>query len=117
MQIHELFRLTMDRHGIKGKDLAEKVGIGKDHLSQIRCGRKWVSPEVFVKLLEGMDELAPGSRRYFCELLANEPLGNEPQSDLVKLVENANDEEIDTVLSLIGYRWKNSIKNHSAIAV
>ncbi|GBE95727.1 helix-turn-helix domain-containing protein [Nostoc cycadae] len=119
MQIHEIFKMAMDKHGIKGKDLAEKVGIGKDHLSQFRCGKKWVSPEVFVKLLEGMDELAPGSRKYFCELLANEPLGK-GQSSLVKLVENANEEEIDTVLSLIGYRWKTGIKNHSnhsAIAV
>jgi transcriptional regulator with XRE-family HTH domain len=114
MQIHEIFKATMDRHGIKGKDLAEKAGIGKDHLSQFRNGKKWVSPEVFISLLKGMDEIAPGSRRYFCELLAEEPLSLEEDDNdrrLVKMVENASDEEIEEILLTIGREWKKRLYN------
>ncbi|OCQ92252.1 hypothetical protein BCD64_00090 [Nostoc sp. MBR 210] len=120
MKIHEVFRETMDNNGISSKDLAELVNVSQNHLSQFRSGRKWISPELFEALLEGMEELSPGSRRYFCELLAGEPLCSitkEKKEFIRELVENASEEEIDFILSVVGYRWKAGIKNYSAIAV
>jgi transcriptional regulator with XRE-family HTH domain len=127
MQICQLFKQAMDRHGIQGKELAELAGISQNHLSQFRSGKKWVSPEVFVALLEGMDQLAPGSRAYFCELLAQKPL-SQPQNDssnLKKMIEAADEEEIDEILLIIGRKWKQnaaiggrySLNKNGAIAV
>ncbi|MBC1237599.1 helix-turn-helix transcriptional regulator [Nostoc sp. 2RC] len=115
MQIHEIFKETMDRHHIQGKQLAAIAGIGKDHLSQFRNGKKWISPEVFMSLLEGMEKLAPGSRRYFCELLAQEPLSEEENNgrQLVEMLEKASDEEIEEILLGIGREWKKRLYNPS----
>lgn len=127
MQICQLFKQTMDRHGIQGKELAELAGISQNHLSQFRSGKKWVSPEVFAALLEGMDQLAPGSRAYFCELLAQKPLsiGQNEGSSLKKMIEAADEEEIDEILLIIGRKWKQntaiagrySLNKNGAIAV
>ncbi|MBD2245161.1 helix-turn-helix transcriptional regulator [Nostoc sp. FACHB-888] len=109
MQIYQLFKQAMDRHGIQGKELAVLAGISQNHLSQFRSGHKWVSPEVFAALLEGMDQLSPGSRRYFCQLLAEKPLSEKEDSGrkLIEMIENANDEEMELVLLAIGRKWKN----------
>lgn len=108
MQICQLFKQAMDRHGIQGKELAELANISQNHLSQFRSGKKWVSPEVFAALLEGMDQLAPGSRAYFCELLAQKPLlqGQNDGSKLKEMIEAADEEEIDEILLIIGRKWK-----------
>jgi transcriptional regulator with XRE-family HTH domain len=113
MEIYQLFKQAMDRYGIQGKELAALAGISPNHLSQFRSGHKWVSPEVFAALLEGMDQLCPGSRRYFCELLAQEPLSQEEDSGrkLVELIETANDDEIEAALLALGRKWKTSKQN------
>jgi len=108
-QIHLLIKQTMDRYGIRGKDLAEIAGIGASHISDVRSGKKWVSPEVFIALLEGMDTLAPGSRHYFCQLLAGEELSSKKATvgeKIAELIEVADDNDIETALLAIGRKWK-----------
>lgn len=113
MQICQLFKEAMDKYGIQSKELAELAGISQNHLSQFRSGRKWISPEVFAGLLEGMDQLSPGSRAYFCELLAQKPLslGQNNDSKLKEMIEAADEEEIDEILLIIGRKWKTSKQN------
>lgn len=118
--IHEAFKKAMDHYGVRGKDLAELVGISKTHISEFRNGKNWVTEETLEALLRGMEQLSPGSRRYFCELLAGEPLNmvTREKKELIKeLIENASEEEVDFIMSVVGYRWKEGIKNYSAIAV
>jgi transcriptional regulator with XRE-family HTH domain len=126
MQICQLFKEAMDRYGIQSKELAELAGISSNHLSQFRSGRKWISPEVFAALLEGMDQLSPGSRAYFCQLLAQKPLQAENNgNNLKELIEAADEEEIDEILLIIGRKWKQnaaiggrySLNKNGAIAV
>lgn len=108
-QVHLLLKQAMDRYQIRGKDLAAVAGIGSSHISDIRSGKKWVSPEVFVGILEGMDKLAPGSRHYFCQLLAGEELSSENSTigdKIVELIEIANDDEMEQLLLAIGRKWK-----------
>ncbi|MHC5720927.1 MAG: XRE family transcriptional regulator, partial [Nostoc sp.] len=64
-------------------------------------------------LLEGMDKLSPGSRRYFCQLLAEKPLseGEDDAKKLIEMIEAADEEEIDAVLLTIGRKWKTSKQN------
>lgn len=112
MQIYQLFKQAMDRHGIQGKELAALAGISQNHLSQFRSGHKWVSPEVFAALLEGMDELAPGSRKYFCQLLAEEPLAERDTSKrLAEMIEAADEDEMEAALLAIGRKWKRTRQN------
>ncbi|MEA5569149.1 helix-turn-helix transcriptional regulator [Anabaena sp. UHCC 0399] len=106
-QIHQLFKQSMDRYGVQGKELAVLAGISPNHLSEFRNGKKWVSPEVLTALLEGMDKIAPGSRRYFCQLLAEEPLGESDKSGrLAQMIEAADDDEMEAAMIAIGRKWK-----------
>jgi transcriptional regulator with XRE-family HTH domain len=108
MQIHQLFKQAMDKYGVSGKELAALAGISQNHLSQFRSGHKWVSPDVFMSLLEGMDQLSPGSRRYFCQMLAEKPLSQEKDNGrrLVEMIEAADDDEMEAALLAIGRKWK-----------
>ena len=109
--IHELFKQTMNRYGIRGKDLAPLAGISPNHLSEFRSGKTWISPEVFLGMLEGMEKLAPGSRQYFCELLNEKPLPEKTNigEKLVALIEAADDDEMEQLLLSIGRKWKRDI--------
>ncbi|WP_414552511.1 helix-turn-helix domain-containing protein [Anabaena sp. CCY 0017] len=111
MQIYQLFKQAMDKYGIQGKELAALAGISQNHLSQFRSGNKWISPEVFAALLEAMDELAPGSRLYFCQLLANQPLQADKKTNIVEIIEAADEEEVEAALLAIGRKWKRMMQN------
>ncbi|MHC5717772.1 MAG: XRE family transcriptional regulator, partial [Nostoc sp.] len=84
-QIHQLFKRAMDRYGVQSKQLADLAEISAVHLSEFRNGRKWLSQDVFESLLEGMEQLSPGSKRYFCELLAGEQL-REKEDNVLTLI-------------------------------
>ncbi|MHC5762963.1 helix-turn-helix domain-containing protein [Nostoc sp.] len=113
--IHQLFKQAQDIYGIKGKELAKLAGISANHLSDFRSGKTWLSPEVLMSLLAAMDELAPGSRRYFCQLLADQPVPTKKSSvgeKLVELIELADDDEMEAAMMAIGRKWKRSRVSH-----
>ncbi len=114
-QIHLLIKQTMDRYGIVGKELASAAGIGQSHISDIRTGRKWASEEVFAALLEGMEQIAPGSRLYFCQLLADEHLSTTKTvgEKIAELIEVADDNDIDIAMKAIGSKWKRERQQRS----
>ena len=108
-RINESFVIAMSEYGIKAKELAELVGISPQQVTEFRRGRSWVSQETFESLLENMDRLSPGSKRYFCSLLANQPIERtDKKQQLIDMIENANPEEIEAVLLAIGRKWKKS---------
>ena len=110
-KIHELFKQAMSNYGIKVKDLAEYAGISAQHLTEFRQGRKWVSEETLESLLENMDHLSPGSKKYFCQLLANQSVSKPDNKKLlVALIENATSDEIEAALLAIGRKWKQEDK-------
>ncbi len=107
MKVHELFKLAQDRYGIRGKELAPLVGITVNHLSEFRSGKTWLREETFTAMLTGMDELAPGSRRYFCQLLAEESVKEATVGErLVQLIDAADNDEMEQVILAIGRKWK-----------
>lgn len=65
------FDKTLRYHRITGKALHERTGVSENHISEFRKGGN-VSAAIMAKLLEGMEELAPGSKLHFCLLLAGE---------------------------------------------
>ncbi|AFZ61287.1 helix-turn-helix transcriptional regulator [Anabaena cylindrica FACHB-243] len=106
-RIHQLFALSMNRYGVKGKELADIVGISPQHITEFRKGRSWVSEDTFESMLEGMDHLSPGSKKYFCELLANQSIARMDNKQLlVDLIDNANADEVEAALLAIGRKWK-----------
>jgi transcriptional regulator with XRE-family HTH domain len=111
-RINELFVTTMSKYGIRAKELAELIGISPQQVTQFRKGKSWVSQETFEAILENMDHLSPGSKRYFCSLMANEAIARtDKKQQLIEMIENANSEEIEAVLLAIGRKWKKSNSN------
>ena len=54
MAIHEIFKRSMDRYGVRGKDLAITAGVSAQHVTDFRQGRKWVSESTLEALLRGL---------------------------------------------------------------
>lgn len=92
--MHEIFDKTLKRYAIKAKALSDLTGVSQNHISEFRGGKlkTGVTTDCLMRLLVGMDDLSPGARRYFCDLLAekkNQPQGF--QSELEFYI-NASDE-------------------------
>jgi hypothetical protein len=78
--MNEIFRQTQDHFDIKNKDLAEAVGISAKHISYFRWGRGDMSVKLLWRLIQAMDEMAPGARQYFGDLVCDrQPLIVESQ--------------------------------------
>jgi DNA-binding Xre family transcriptional regulator len=106
-KIHELVKLAMDRYGVKGTELSKIAGISTNHISQFRNGKAWLTEDTLENMLEAMDHLSPGSKKYFCELLANQHISRMDNKQLlIDLIENANADEVEAALLAIGRKWK-----------
>jgi hypothetical protein len=113
-KINEHFVTAMSKYGIKAKELAELVGISAQQITEFRRGRSWVSQETFESILENMDHLSPGSKRYFCSLIANQEISKKDNKQiLIDMIENANAEEIEIVLLAIGRKWAATSKQNN----
>ena len=86
--IGQLIDRTMKKYGIVGKQLAEIANISETHLSQFRNSKTHLADDRLVSLLEGMEELAPGSRVYFCQQLSNQPLNIVDEEGLEELIDS-----------------------------
>lgn len=112
-KINEHFVTAMSKYGIKAKELAELVGISAQQITEFRRGRSWVSQETFESILENMDNLSPGSKRYFCSLMANQEISRTDNKQiLIDMIENANSEEIEAALLAIGRKWAATSKQN-----
>ena len=113
-KINEHFVTAMSKYGIKAKELAELVGISAQQITEFRRGRSWVSQETFESILENMDHLSPGSKIYFCSLIANQEISKKYNKQiLIDMIENANAEEIEIVLLAIGRKWAATSKQNN----
>lgn len=102
--IHELFDQTLKRYGIQAKALSGLSGVSQNHISEFRGGKlkTGVTTDCLYRLLVAMDELSPGSRRYFCDLLAgkkNQPQGF--QAELEFYINAADEAELESAMLLI----------------
>ncbi|MCL1475827.1 hypothetical protein [Argonema antarcticum] len=103
MLIHEAFNETLKRYRIGGRALAQAAAVSESLVSHFRHGKTGVTDQMLDKLLQGMQEIAPGSRKYFCSLIAGEPAG---VSTVEKVIEAISEEEIPELLMAIARRWK-----------
>lgn len=99
MLIHEAFDQTLKKYGITGKALSELTGVSTAHISQFRNGKGGaVSHTTLEDLLNGMEQLAPGSRFGFCLLLAGK---NPEQLGTDVLVQSMDDRQLKSLLLLV----------------
>lgn len=103
MLIHEAFNETLKRYRIGGRALAQAAEVSESLVSQFRHGKTGVTNEMIDKLLQGMQQIAPGSRKYFCSLVAGEPAG---VTTVEKIIEAISEDEIPELLMAIAQRWR-----------
>ena len=68
--LNQYFKQTMDHFGVKGTRLAEEFGCGQSYISDIRRGKTNPPINRFWQIIETMEKLAPGAKRYFGNLVA-----------------------------------------------
>lgn len=106
MLIHKCFDETLKKYRITGAVLSRHVGVSPSHVSQFRNGKGGaVSHTTLEQMLEALEELAPGSRLYFCLLLAGKNpvdfLASSQNPDLRELVVSATPAEKAEILNTI----------------
>ena len=104
MLIHEAFNETLRRYNISGLALAQTAEVSQSLVSQFRNGKKGVTDEMLDNLLCAMQKLAPGSRKYFCSMVAGEPVGTDARINNV--IDTISEEDIPEILEAIARRWK-----------
>ena len=120
--ISEIFRMTIERYGISGKQLSKFSGVSENHISEFRRGKTGISTEVLWKLIEAMDEIKPGARVYFCKRLTGvEGFGNSTQLsvpkqlesllDMQTLVDGLSDDSLALLLMVVAARIKNGVSS------
>ncbi|MBD3557392.1 hypothetical protein H6S82_00720 [Planktothrix sp. FACHB-1355] len=103
MLIHEAFNETLKRYRIGGRALAQAAEVSESLVSQFRHGKTGVTDQMLDKLLQAMQQIAPGSRKYFCSLVAGEPAG---VTTVEKIIEAISEDEIPDLLMAIAQRWR-----------
>jgi transcriptional regulator with XRE-family HTH domain len=85
--LHVYFKQTMERFGVKGAKLAAAFGCSRNHISEIRMGKCNPPIDRFWELLEMTDQLAPGAKEYFGDLISGrrQALEGMEDADLGKL--------------------------------
>ena len=86
MQIHQYFDQTLKQLNITGKKLSEVTGVSTTHISEFRNGKTNPSCEMLERMLNGADQLKPGAKRYFCQLLAGEEA--QPLESTIETLDN-----------------------------
>lgn len=108
--MHDIFDKTLRIHGITGKRLSEVTGFSQTHISEFRKGKTNPSCSTLKSLLDGMDELAPGAKRYFCmELAGTTSSSKESVSSEKKLViEGMSSMELAQLLLVVADKLQQS---------
>ncbi len=65
----QAFVKTRNYFGIKGNKLHQITGVSENHISEFTRGKRDVSSKILDQLIEGMEQLKPGAKRYYCNCL------------------------------------------------
>ena len=114
--LNQYFKQTMDHFGVKGTRLAEEFGCGQSYISDIRRGKTNPPINRFWQIIEAMEKLAPGTRRYFGNLVA----GNDTDYFLeavaqsiepAELVELMSNEQLAKLMFAVAARLGKQLQN------
>lgn len=76
---------TMQKFNVSNVKLAEKFGCKHTYISDIRRGRRNPPINKFAILIDCLDQIAPGAKMYFANLIADNPTGDNLKSLIVNL--------------------------------
>lgn len=108
--ISPLFDQALRYWGITGKELSAISGVSENHISEFRRGKGDISTSVLWRLMQAMEQIAPGSSAHFFSLL----LGGQKTEHssvgerLEQLIETADDEETEKAMMAIARKWRRS---------
>jgi DNA-binding Xre family transcriptional regulator len=94
-----IFDQTLKRYRIKAVELSERAGVSSALISDFRNDRKATTTDTLERLLEAMEELAPGSKDYFYYQLTG-------SKNLVELVSNVPDEQLAVLIDIVADRLR-----------
>ena len=97
-KICNIFDQTLRRFRIKAVDLSERAGVSNSLISSIRNGKP-TSTDTLEKLLDAMEELAPGSKGYFYGQLAG-------PDHLIDLINDLPNEQLAILIDLVADRLR-----------
>lgn len=67
--LRNFFKQTRQHYGITGKAISELTGISQNHISEYQNGKRDVTSDTLWRMIEAMDNIAPGSRKHFGNLI------------------------------------------------
>ena len=105
------FNATIRRYRINASELSQLTGVSGKHISEFKNGKRDVSSTLLVRLLDGIDELKPGAKQYFCQLAFKQS----PQSmgeSLVQIIQVADEDELLDAMGAITNRFRH-LRNFS----
>jgi plasmid maintenance system antidote protein VapI len=103
--LSESFDATIKRFRISASELSKLTGVSSNHISEFKNGKRDVSSAVLLRLLDGMDKLAPGAKQNFWQLAS----GQTPQSvgkSLVQIIQVAEEDELLDGMGAIANRLR-----------
>jgi predicted transcriptional regulator len=99
--IYQYFDQALKRQGITGKKLSDVTGISQAHISEFRNGKTNPSCDMLLCLLEGADQIQPGARQYFCQLLAGRAIARAMDNSLESTIEMMDEQQLAQLLVAI----------------
>jgi transcriptional regulator with XRE-family HTH domain len=99
------FDATIKRYRINARELSKSTGVSGNHISEFKNGKRDVSSGVLLRLLDGMNELAPGAKQYFWQLVSEpspQPLGK----SLIQIIQVADEDELLDAMGAIANRFR-----------
>jgi len=99
-KICNIFDQTLKRYRIRATALSERAGVSNGLISDFRRGRKATTTDTLEKILEAMEELAPGSRGYFYQQMAGE------STNLIDQISSVPDEQLAILIDVVADRLR-----------
>lgn len=94
--LREIFKKVKVHCGVTGKAISQHTGISENHISEYLRGKRDVTSQTLDRMIEAMDELSPGAKKYFGDSLAgrilNQAIEDLEDERLGELVVRASDE-------------------------
>lgn len=99
------FDATIKRYRINARELSKLTGVSGNHISEFKNGKRDVSSAVLLRLLDGMNELSPGAKQYFWQLVS-EPLPQPLGKSLIQIIQVAEEDELLDAMAEIANRFR-----------
>ena len=93
--LNNYFKQTMDHFKIKGTELSKEFGCGQSYISDIRMNKINPPSNRLWELIETLEKLAPGARRYYGNLVA----GNDTEYFVEEVIDNVEPAEMVKLMS------------------